>query len=126
MVNLAGSQKPGRNADFGLILALLRDIELILNTIMVLNQKPIQTVSILTFVLLLGVTACRSIFSIEDSAKLKVVATTSFLADVVGMIGAEMIDLSVLLPPGSDAHTFQPTPQDMALLTGADVIIING
>jgi ABC-type Zn uptake system ZnuABC Zn-binding protein ZnuA len=89
------------------------------------NRKHFQTFIILSLVFLFGVTACSIDSLDEDSTKLKVIATTSILADVVDVIGAEMIDLNILLPPGSDAHTFQPTPQDVAMLTRADVIFIN-
>lgn len=93
---------------------------------MITNRIHFQTSAILSLILALGFSACSAHLKTEDSAKLKVVATTSILADVVNVIGSEMIDLSVLLPPGSDAHTFQPSPQDVALLAGADVIFING
>jgi ABC-type Zn uptake system ZnuABC Zn-binding protein ZnuA len=32
----------------------------------------------------------------------------------------------VLLPEGSDPHTYQPTPQDLIKVTNADLILVNG
>ena len=58
--------------------------------------------------------------------KLKVVATTTILGDIVKQIGKEMIDLRVLLPAGSDPHTFEPTPQDVIAVADADLVLING
>ena len=62
----------------------------------------------------------------RDSAKPRVVATTSIVGDVVRQVGGDGIDLTVLLPAGADPHSFQPTPQDAALLANADLIFING
>jgi len=56
----------------------------------------------------------------------KVVATTSIVFDVVKQVGGDTIDLDLLLPLGTDPHSFEPTPQDMTKLSNADVIFING
>jgi manganese/iron transport system substrate-binding protein len=58
--------------------------------------------------------------------KLKVVATTSIVADIVKNIGGDLIDLSLLLPVGTDPHSFQPTPRDLATVADAYVIFANG
>lgn len=57
---------------------------------------------------------------------LRVVATTTLVGDVIDNIGSEVIQLEVLLPAGTDPHSFQPTPQDAARLARADLIFING
>jgi ABC-type Zn uptake system ZnuABC Zn-binding protein ZnuA len=90
-----------------------------------------------SLVVFLGVAACGSAGTkrsstqqesgqTDESQKLKVVATTTIVADVVSQIGGEAIDLTVLLPPGTDPHTFDPTPQDIARVADADVIFANG
>ena len=60
------------------------------------------------------------------SGKLKVVATTTILGDVVGQIGGEWIELRVLLPAGSDPHSFQPAPKDLVVVADANLIFANG
>ncbi len=57
---------------------------------------------------------------------LRVVASTSIVADVVQHVGGEMVSLTVLVPPDSDPHAFQPTPQEMAAVSNAHVFFING
>ena len=90
-----------------------------------------------SFGILLGMTACGISGSKQtptlqvseqtsESQKLKVVATTTIVADVVDQIGGAFIDLEVLLPPGTDPHTFDPTPQDIAKVADAGVIFANG
>ena len=61
-----------------------------------------------------------------DSKKLKVVATTTIVGDVVSQVGGELIELSVLLPVGTDPHGFDATPQDVAKLVESDIVFANG
>ncbi len=68
---------------------------------------------------------CRGPAASPDG-RLKVVATTTIVGDVVRQIGGEAIDLTVLLSPGSDPHSFSPAPQDVAAISDADVVFING
>ena len=58
--------------------------------------------------------------------RLLVVATTNIVGDIVGRVGGELISLSVLMPPGADPHSFQPTPRDAHLLADAAVLFVNG
>lgn len=58
--------------------------------------------------------------------KLRVVATTSIVGDVVSRVGGDDIELTVLIPLGSDLHTFQPTPQDAAAIAKAHLVVTNG
>lgn len=58
--------------------------------------------------------------------RLRVVATTGIVADVVRNVGGDRIALTTLMPPGADPHSFQPTPQDMAALAKAHVVYANG
>jgi len=62
----------------------------------------------------------------SENQKLKVLATTTIVADVVAQIGGEAIELVVLLPPGTDPHTFDPAPQDVASVADAQVVFANG
>ena len=62
----------------------------------------------------------------QDSGKLTVVATTSIVADVVAKVGGDNIDLEILLPVGTDPHSFEPTPQDIAKVADAEVVFANG
>ncbi|MFN8457740.1 MAG: metal ABC transporter substrate-binding protein [Anaerolineae bacterium] len=64
--------------------------------------------------------------SLKPGEKLKVVATNSIVADMVKNVGGDLIDLSYLLPLGSDPHSFQATPQDVAKVAAAHVLFANG
>jgi ABC-type Zn uptake system ZnuABC Zn-binding protein ZnuA len=57
---------------------------------------------------------------------LKVVATTSIIGDVIAQVGGEAIELTTLMGPGQDPHSYEPTPQDMANVSLAHVVFVNG
>ncbi|NJL05909.1 MAG: zinc ABC transporter substrate-binding protein [Chloroflexaceae bacterium] len=54
------------------------------------------------------------------------VATTNIVGDVVANIGGDAIELTTLMPVGADPHTFEATPQDIAVIAEADVVFVNG
>jgi ABC-type Zn uptake system ZnuABC Zn-binding protein ZnuA len=58
--------------------------------------------------------------------KLRVVATTNIVGDVIARVGGEQISLTILIPPGADPHTFQPTPKDASAVAQAHIVIMNG
>ncbi len=58
--------------------------------------------------------------------KLKAVATTTIVGDVVRAVGGDAVELTVLIPLGADPHGFEPTPRDVATVADADVIFVNG
>lgn len=63
---------------------------------------------------------------LQPGEKLRVVATTSIVADVVKAVADDMVELTQLIPVGADPHSFTPTPQDIAAITKAHVLFING
>jgi ABC-type Zn uptake system ZnuABC Zn-binding protein ZnuA len=67
-----------------------------------------------------------AIAPIAEGERLNVVATTNIVGDVVGTIGGDAINLTVLIPLGADPHTFEPTPQDIAAIADADMVFANG
>ncbi len=58
--------------------------------------------------------------------RLPVLATTSIVADVVRQVGSEYVEVTTLLPSGTDPHTFQPRPQDAAAIAQARLVFANG
>lgn len=63
---------------------------------------------------------------LQAERKLKLVASTTIVGDVVRQVAGENAELVILIPTGSDPHTFEPRPQDIAALSEADVVFING
>lgn len=64
--------------------------------------------------------------NLPPETKLRVVATTNLVADVVGRVGGDAIDLVALLPPGADPHGYQTTPNDLRAINDAHLLFVNG
>lgn len=58
--------------------------------------------------------------------KLKVITTLFPLYDMAKKIGADKADVSLLLPPGVEAHSFEPKPSDIVRINEADVFVYTG
>lgn len=90
----------------------------------------------LLIVLTLAISACAATPSDSPPAaasqtmtageRLQVVATTTIVGDVVRNVGGDAIDLTVMLPAGTDPHGFEPAPADIAAVSRADAVFING
>lgn len=78
---------------------------------------------IMTVLLILGSIAVRA----EDlSSKLKVVASFSILGDFIRQIGAEDVDVEIIVPENTDPHVYQSKPLDVKKLNQAELVIVNG
>lgn len=55
--------------------------------------------------------------------KLKIVTTLFPLYDFTKNIGQQKVDVSLLLPPGVEAHTFEPRPADITRIHNSDLFI---
>jgi len=54
--------------------------------------------------------------------KIIVAATIPPLADMVGQIGRELVEVLTLVPAGADVHTYEPRPRQMAGLSRAALL----
>jgi len=63
---------------------------------------------------------------LQAGEKLRVVATTTLVADVVVRIGGDAIEVRALLPVGADPHGYQATPDDLRAISDAHLLFING
>ena len=61
-----------------------------------------------------------------ENQSLRIVTTSNIVADWVRRIGGEHVQVTALLPPGSDPHTFQPGAQDVARVADADLVVMVG
>jgi zinc/manganese transport system substrate-binding protein len=61
-----------------------------------------------------------------DDDRVEIVATTSIIGDVVSNIVGEAAIVAVILPADTDPHDFEPSPQQVASITDADLVVANG
>jgi len=57
---------------------------------------------------------------------LKVVTSISILADMVQQVTGSNADVTSLVPPNGDAHSFEPSPVNAKALASADLVVVNG
>src|SRR5690349_13601212 len=57
---------------------------------------------------------------------LKVVASFSIIGDFAKNVGGDRIELTTLVGPNGDAHVYEPKPADAAVMSDADVVLVNG
>jgi len=57
---------------------------------------------------------------------LRVLASTTFLADITQNIAGSRIQIDSLLPVGADPHAYQAAPADVAKIAESDLLILNG
>ncbi|HLV34630.1 MAG TPA: zinc ABC transporter substrate-binding protein [Spirillospora sp.] len=63
---------------------------------------------------------------LAQEAPLRVVATTTLIADVARQVGGDLVEVTSIIPPDSDVHAFRPAPQDAVVISRAKVILVNG
>ncbi len=57
---------------------------------------------------------------------IKVLATKSFIADMVQNVAGNRLEVDSLVPTGMDPHSFVPSPQDIARIADCDLLVANG
>ncbi len=58
--------------------------------------------------------------------RVKVVASFSILGDIVQEVGGDLVEVTVLVGPDSDAHVYRAKPIDARKVHDADLLVING
>jgi len=66
------------------------------------------------------------VFARGSDGKLQVITTLFPTYDFARQAGGDKVDVSLLLPPGVEPHTFEPKPQDVVRINKADVFIYTG
>lgn len=79
-------------------------------------------------VLLLLLSGCASpgTAGSEDSGKIRAVATIFPQYDFLRQIGGDHLELTMLLKPGAESHSFEPTPADMITVSQSDLFVYVG
>ena len=80
----------------------------------------------LTLALTLSLAACAAPGEKADDGRLQIVATLFPYYDFARTIAGDRADVTLLLSPGREAHSFEPTPLDAVTISEADVFLYNG
>ena len=80
----------------------------------------------LALALAFSLTACTVPVEKADDGKLQIVATLFPYYDFARAIVGDRADVTLLLSPGREAHSFEPTPLDAVTISESDVFLYNG
>ena len=81
---------------------------------------------LLALALTLSLCACAAPAEKADDGKLQIVTTLFPYYDFARAIAQDRADVTLLLSPGREAHSFEPTPLDAVTISEADVFLYNG
>ncbi|HTU16403.1 MAG TPA: zinc ABC transporter substrate-binding protein [Solirubrobacterales bacterium] len=62
----------------------------------------------------------------DDGGPVKVVATTTQVADLVREVGGEQIEVTQILQPNTDPHDYEPRPSDVEAFVDAKLVFKSG
>ncbi|MBU3924853.1 zinc ABC transporter substrate-binding protein [Patescibacteria group bacterium] len=90
-------------------------------------KKILFAIGVVT-IIVLGIYAVSNIAqkSKNDSQKITIVATLFPLYDFVKNVGQDKVEVLLLLPPGIEAHSFEPKPSDIVRINEADLLVYTG
>ncbi len=96
----------------------------------VVHTRPGRLVALLSrlslIIIVFSLVSCQPPQTFTSGGGLKVVATTSLVGDVVAQVGGDKISLEILLPLGTDPHSFSPTPREASIIADAAIVFSNG
>ncbi len=87
-------------------------------------KKTLIYIMIIT--LLFGLSACGNAAVESGGEGLEIVCTVFPAYDFARQIVGEKANVTLLVPPGSESHSFEPTPQDIIRIENCDLLICNG
>lgn len=68
---------------------------------------------------------CNGLFQ-KKNERLTIVATLFPQYDFTRAICGDKADITLLLPPGMESHSYEPTPKDVAKISDADIFLYTG
>lgn len=76
--------------------------------------------------LVVALPGCASGPPVFEKPPVRVVCTTTMIADMVNRVGGDRVTVDTLMGPGIDPHRYQPTAGDRAKIGRAHLVFFNG
>lgn len=94
-------------------------------------KRKMPSLAVIALVVFIGfasaiLNGCAGQAQAEADGKLNIVATTTMLADLTGIIGGDKVNVTGLMGPGIDPHLYQASAGDVTKMQEADIVVYNG
>ena len=93
---------------------------------MKLKRKLLAVITAAATVFSLCACSSESGYSNSDSGKLKIISTVFPPYDLARQIAGDNAEISILLPPGSEIHNYEPSAKDMIAIRNCDIFLYIG
>lgn len=93
---------------------------------MKLKRKLLAVITAAATVFSLCACSSESVYSNSDSGKLKIISTVFPPYDLARQIAGDNAEISILLPPGSEIHNYEPSAKDMIAIRNCDIFLYIG
>jgi ABC-type Zn uptake system ZnuABC Zn-binding protein ZnuA len=77
-------------------------------------------------ILAVALAACGGEGGGESDATLRAVTTVSPITNIVQNVAGTRVEVTGIVPEGTNSHTFEPVPSDAGAMADADVVFVNG
>ena len=84
------------------------------------------TALLLALIMIFSLCACSGSENNAEVGKVKIVATIFPQYDFARQIAGDLADITMLLAPGEETHTYDPSPADIITIQNADIFIYGG
>jgi zinc transport system substrate-binding protein len=90
--------------------------------------KKTFLILIMAAVILFGVSGCKPGKNVARSVNGKINVTVTVFPpyDFVRAVAKDKVNLNLLLPPGAESHSFEPSPRDIITVQNSDIFIYIG
>lgn len=93
---------------------------------MKLKRKLLAMITAVATIFSLCACSSESSYSNSDSGKLKIISTVFPPYDLAKQIAGDNAEISILLPPGSEIHNYEPSAKDMIAIRNCDIFLYIG
>jgi len=83
-------------------------------------------VLILCILTVFSLSGCGNNNGKTSNGKIKVSVTFDAMKEFVQAVGQDKVDISVIIPDGTEPHDFEPKAKDIASLNAANIFVYNG
>lgn len=80
----------------------------------------------LILIIILGLTGCQADPGTDTEGKIEIVASLFPQYDFARIVGGDEVTVTLLLPPGVEAHGYEPTPKEVVAIQAADLFLYTG